>query len=148
MYVLWIILTYWFGIVVHELGHYVAAKSIGMMVSHVEIGSGKLLYRFTMFHDNWRVYMLPNRAFVAMFVSGKQWKNLVSFAAGPFASFSLALVLWWFGLSYLAVIPLYQGALNCIPFKTKHFNSDGYNIRKAWRKRNEKAYPKYMYSTE
>lgn len=146
MFLLWIAVTFWSAIVVHELGHYIAAKSLGMFVSHVEIGSGALLFRFTMFHDNWRVYRWPNMAFVAMYVSAKQWKNIVAFAAGPAASFLMALALWACGQSTLALIPLYQGATNCIPFKTKLLGSDGYNIRKAWRRRKEQPYPKYLYS--
>jgi hypothetical protein len=142
----WVIIIFWLSIVTHELGHYIAAKSLGLILSHVEIGAGKLLFRFTLFHDNWRIYSRPIRAFVVAYPSSKQWKNLLMFGAGPLASFLMALALWWWDHPYLALFPLYDGATNCFPFRTPWFDSDGYNIRKAWRRRNEKPYPKYLYS--
>jgi hypothetical protein len=138
----WAIATFWLAIVIHELGHYVVAKSVGVIVSHVEIGTGKLLFRFTLFHDNWRVYSRPSKAFVSLFPSSKQWKNLLVYGAGPFASFLMALALWA-AHPWLAFIPLYMGVVSCIP--SSRASTDGYHFLKAWRRLNEKPYPKYLH---
>ena len=100
-------------IVFHELGHYWVARLCGVKVLRFSLGFGKPLYRkqFTPDGTEWVVAAFPLGGYVKMlgeqdgdvapsdlpFAFNRQpvWKRILIVAAGPFANFVLAIVIYW-----------------------------------------------------
>ncbi len=95
-------------IVIHELGHFVAAKMFGVRVETFSIGFGKRLLGFTRGETDYRISALPLGGYVKMagenpmesrtgdpgeFMSHPRWQRFVIAAAGPFMNILLAVVL-------------------------------------------------------
>ncbi len=108
-----------FGIMVfvHELGHFIAAKRVGIGVEVFSLGWGKKIVGFDYKGTNYRISMLPFGGYCRMkgedpyslqeqredgsFFEARPWKRIVTSAAGPtanvlFAVLVLALI-WWTG---------------------------------------------------
>lgn len=108
-----------FGIMVfvHELGHFIAAKRLGIGVEVFSLGWGKKIVGFDYKGTNYRISMLPFGGYCRMkgedpyslqeqredgsFFEARPWKRIVTSAAGPtanvlFAVLVLALI-WWTG---------------------------------------------------
>jgi regulator of sigma E protease len=65
--ILYILLTFLglgFLIFIHELGHYFAAKKVGMKIEVFSIGFGKPIYSFKRNGVKWQICMLPFGGFV------------------------------------------------------------------------------------
>ena len=100
-------------IVVHEYGHYLAAKRCGVRVLQFSIGFGRALYtrRFGRDQTELIVAAVPLGGFVRMldereapvdthelnraFNRQPVWKRIVIVAAGPVANLLLAILLYW-----------------------------------------------------
>ncbi|RJX32613.1 MAG: RIP metalloprotease RseP [Oxalobacter sp.] len=121
-------------IVVHELGHYFAARLCNVKVLRFSLGMGKILYsrRFGKDQTEWAVSMLPLGGYVKLldsrevdlstlppeeakreFNSQSVWKRMVIVAAGPLANFLLAIVLLM-GL-YMNGVPGATTRLRAVP---------------------------------
>ncbi|MEE8590802.1 MAG: RIP metalloprotease RseP [Spirochaetia bacterium] len=110
-----------FGIMVfvHELGHFIAAKRLGIGVEAFSLGWGKKIVGFDYKGTNYRISMLPFGGYCRMkgedpyslqeqredgsFFEARPWKRIVTSAAGPtanvlFAVLVLALI-WWTGFN-------------------------------------------------
>ena len=110
-----------FGIMVfvHELGHFIAAKRLGIGVEVFSLGWGKKIVGFDYKGTNYRISMLPFGGYCRMkgedpyslqeqredgsFFEARPWKRIVTSAAGPtanvlFAVLVLALI-WWTGFN-------------------------------------------------
>lgn len=87
---------------VHELGHYWAARIVGMKVNQVSIGLGRKIWTKTDRHGtHWLVRMYPFKAYVQISdynpVSGEAlWRRLFVVLAGPVANFILPFFLFSF----------------------------------------------------
>lgn len=86
------------ALLVHELGHYIAARVSGMKVERVVIGFGKRLYsRKDKNGTEWFVHLWPFRAYVGIadfdVHKDKIWRRLFVVMAGPFASLVLPFLL-------------------------------------------------------
>lgn len=110
--VLWVALTFLvvFGILVffHELGHYFAARSVGIRVEAFSIGFGKEIFGWNDKRGTrWKVSLIPLGGYVAMhgfqsddekptkdkdaFINKSVWARMWVVVAGPLANFLLAI---------------------------------------------------------
>lgn len=101
-------------IVFHELGHYLAARYCGVKVLRFSVGFGKTLFerRYGVDRTEWAIAAFPLGGYVKMlderegpvapeeqhraFNRQSVGKRSLIVAAGPFANFLLAILLYWF----------------------------------------------------
>src|SRR5215467_2163804 len=96
-------------IVIHEFGHYAAAKYFGGRVEVFSIGFGKRLLGFRRGETDYRISAIPLGGYVKMsgenpmdertgdpgeFLSHPRWQRFVVALAGPFMNVLLAFGLW------------------------------------------------------
>ncbi|RJG21594.1 RIP metalloprotease RseP [Massilia cavernae] len=102
-------------IIFHELGHYFAARLCGVKVLRFSVGMGKVVWsrRFGRDQTEWAISVLPLGGYVKMldsrdpdapsltpedeqreFTRQNVWRRIAIVAAGPFANFILAIVLF------------------------------------------------------
>ncbi len=97
----------------HELGHYMAARLMGVYVEVFSIGFGKKIASFQKFGTEWRIAMIPLGGYVKMkgqndadpsqisldndsYNSKTPLQRIFILLAGPVANFVLAFVLYFF----------------------------------------------------
>lgn len=97
----------------HELGHFFAARAMGVYVKVFSIGFGKKIASFQWKNTEWRIAMIPLGGYVQMkgqedldptalstdedsYNVKKPWQRIFILLAGPFANFLLAYFLFWF----------------------------------------------------
>jgi regulator of sigma E protease len=95
-------------IVVHEFGHFAAAKFFGVRVEVFSVGFGKRLLGFTRGETDYRISALPFGGYVKMsgenpmethtgepgeFMSHPRWQRFIIAIAGPFMNILFAVVL-------------------------------------------------------
>jgi regulator of sigma E protease len=98
-----------FMILIHEFGHYAAAKYFGVRVEVFSIGFGKRLLGFTKGDTDYRISAIPLGGYVKMsgenpmddrtgdpgeFLSHPRWQRFIIAIAGPFMNVMLAFALW------------------------------------------------------
>jgi regulator of sigma E protease len=119
-----------FMILIHEFGHFAAAKYFGVRVEQFAIGFGKRLLGFRRGGTDYRINILPLGGYVKMsgenplddrtgdpgeFLSHPRWQRFIIALAGPFMNIMLAFCLWtgvfMVHYEYAAVIdgPAYVG---------------------------------------
>ncbi len=108
-----------FGIMVfvHELGHFIAAKRVGIEVETFSLGWGKKIVGFDYKGTNYRISMIPFGGYCKMkgedpygrqersddgsFFAARPWKRIVTAASGPVANMLFAVavltLIWWIG---------------------------------------------------
>jgi regulator of sigma E protease len=116
-------------IIVHELGHYLAARWCGVKVLRFSVGMGKVVWsrRFGRDQTEWAVSILPLGGYVKMldaregdlqglpaedlrreFTRQSVWRRIAIVAAGPLANFLLAIAvfagLYWHGIPEPAAV--------------------------------------------
>jgi regulator of sigma E protease len=101
-----------FLIFFHELGHFLAARAMGVCVKVFSIGFGKKIASFEWKNTQWRIAMIPLGGYVQMkgqddtdpsavsldsdsYNVKTPWQRIFILLAGPFANFVLALLLFW-----------------------------------------------------
>lgn len=100
-------------VIVHEYGHYLAARLSGVKVLKFSIGFGKPLFVKRLGRDNteWAISALPLGGYVKMlderegdvdsseahraFNRATVWRRIAIVAAGPLANFLLAIIVFW-----------------------------------------------------
>ena len=105
MYILLAILIFGLLITVHELGHFIAAKSLGVKVNEFSICMGPPIVQKTVGETTYSLRCIPIGGFCAMegedeasdnpraFTSAKWWKRLIILAAGSFMNFLAGFVI-------------------------------------------------------
>src|SRR5271157_2597481 len=98
-----------FMILIHEFGHYAAAKYFGVRVEVFSIGFGKRLFGFRKGETDYRISALPLGGYVKMsgenpmdgrtddpgeFLNHPRWQRFIVAIAGPFMNVLLAFGLW------------------------------------------------------
>jgi regulator of sigma E protease len=98
-----------FMILIHEFGHYAAAKYFGVRVEVFSIGFGKRLLGFRRGETDYRISAIPLGGYVKMsgenpmdsrsddpgeFLNHPRWQRFVVAIAGPFMNVMLAVGLW------------------------------------------------------
>jgi regulator of sigma E protease len=96
-------------ILLHEFGHYAAAKYFGVRVEQFAIGFGKRLFGFRRGETDYRINILPLGGYVKMsgenpmdertddpgeFLNHPRWQRFVIAIAGPVMNVLLAFALW------------------------------------------------------
>jgi regulator of sigma E protease len=121
-----VVLTIVFGIIgfgimvfVHELGHFMAAKRVGIEVETFSLGWGKKIAGFDYKGTNYRISLLPFGGYCKLkgedpyspqeqradgtFFAASPWKRIITSAAGPLANVLFALLvltlIWWIGFN-------------------------------------------------
>jgi regulator of sigma E protease len=96
----------------HELGHYLAAKSLGVYVEVFSVGFGKKLFSFRKFNTEWSISAIPLGGYVKMkgqddsdptkksfdadsYNSKTPLQKMFILFAGPMANFILAFLLYF-----------------------------------------------------
>ena len=96
-----------FGVIImiHEMGHFVAAKLFGIKVNEFSLGMGPSFFRYTRGETDYRLRLLPIGGFVAMegenedsgddraFCNKPAWQRFIVLAAGAFMNLVLGLIL-------------------------------------------------------
>ncbi|HEX7972291.1 MAG TPA: RIP metalloprotease RseP [Thiobacillus sp.] len=111
--VLWFLIAIGILVVVHEFGHYLAARLAGVKVLRFSLGFGKPLFsrRFGRDQTEWALAALPFGGYVKMlderegevpaaeahrsFNRATVWRRIGIVVAGPVANFLLAVVFYW-----------------------------------------------------
>ncbi len=111
--ILWFLIAIGILVVVHEFGHYLAARWAGVKVLRFSIGFGKPLLsrRFGRDQTEWTLSALPLGGYVKMlderegavpaaeahrsFNHASVWRRIGIVLAGPAANFLLAIVFYW-----------------------------------------------------
>jgi len=111
--ILWFLIAIGILVVVHEFGHYLAARWAGVKVLRFSVGFGKPLLsrRFGRDQTEWTLSALPFGGFVKMlderegevpaaeahrsFNRATVWRRIGIVIAGPAANFLLAIVFYW-----------------------------------------------------
>jgi regulator of sigma E protease len=98
-----------FMILIHEFGHYAAAKYFGVRVEVFSIGFGKRLFGFRRGETDYRISVIPLGGYVKMagenpmdertgdpaeFLSHPRWQRFIVAVAGPAMNILLAFALW------------------------------------------------------
>ena len=101
-----------FLIFFHELGHYTAARLMGVYVEVFSIGFGPRLASFRAFGNEWRISAIFLGGYVKMkgqddsdptkkssdpdsYTAKKPWQRIIILAAGPFANFLIAYIFFF-----------------------------------------------------
>ncbi|MCL5059426.1 MAG: RIP metalloprotease RseP [Candidatus Thermoplasmatota archaeon] len=110
---LWFLVAIGILVVVHEFGHYLAARWAGVKVLRFSLGFGKPLFsrRFGRDRTEWTLSALPFGGYVKMlderegevpaaeahrsFNRATVWRRIGIVSAGPAANFLLAIVFYW-----------------------------------------------------
>jgi regulator of sigma E protease len=112
LYIIVAILALSFIVFIHELGHYIAAKSFGVKVERFSIGFGKVLFKKKWLDTEWAFAPILLGGYVQMkgqddkdplaknndpdsYTSKKPWQRIIILAAGPFANIVLAFVIYF-----------------------------------------------------
>lgn len=108
---------------VHELGHYLAARRVGVRVLAFSIGFGPRLLGFTRGGTEYKIAAIPLGGFVKMagetaedqrsgapdeFLSKSKWERFQVLIAGPAMNVALAILVLWGVLMQGADIPAYR----------------------------------------
>jgi regulator of sigma E protease len=111
--ILWFLVAIGILVVVHELGHYLAARLAGVKVLRFSVGFGKPLFSRRLGPDQteWSLSLLPVGGYVKMlderegdvpaaevhrsFNRATVWRRIGIVVAGPLANFLLAIVIYW-----------------------------------------------------
>ncbi|MCL2819222.1 MAG: M50 family metallopeptidase [Oscillospiraceae bacterium] len=110
MYIILAILAFGIIIAIHELGHYISAKALGVKVNEFAIGMGPKLLKKQGKETLYSLRALPFGGFCAMegeheegdepdprsFLSQKRWKRIVILAAGSAANLISAFIIVFF----------------------------------------------------
>ncbi len=111
--VVWFLVAIAILVVVHEFGHYLAARLAGVKVLRFSLGFGKPVFTRRLGRDRteWTLALLPFGGYVKMlderegvvpaaeahrsFNRASVWRRIGIVAAGPIANFLLAIVFYW-----------------------------------------------------
>ena len=120
-----IILFFGVLIAVHEFGHFIAAKSLGVRVEEFAIGMGPKLFSRKKGETTYSLRALPIGGFCAMegeeensddprsFSNKPAWKKLIILVAGAFMNFvaGLVIIVLLFSVSGVPSLPVVNGYL-------------------------------------
>lgn len=97
-------------VVIHEGGHFLAAKWLGFAIKRFSIGMGKVLWKRQMWGTEFALSLLPIGGYVAfeeepidekgrpvkgyLFETGPRWRRAIVIVAGPLMNFVLAVILF------------------------------------------------------
>jgi len=111
-------------VLVHELGHFIAARRIGIPVHEFSLGFGRRLYSTKKDGVEYSLRMIPLGGFVRMageepgdmnqpdgFNNRKPWEKIVVSFSGPFMNFVLAVLIFIYTFAVIGVMQPVHGAV-------------------------------------
>lgn len=119
----------------HEVGHVVAGRFLGINGTLIQLGSGPKLFHFDIKHTEINVMAIY---FIGAFSTSDysdrlvDWKRGVISLSGPLVNICIVLAMIFIGwtettsLRLFILFNLWVGVVNIIPFKVKGKESDGY----------------------
>ena len=128
VYILVAILMFGVLIAIHEFGHFISAKLLGVKVNEFSIGMGPLLWKRQRGETQYSLRLFPVGGYCAMegededsgdpraFIRQKGWKKFIILVAGSFMNFLMGLV--------LAVVLMFQTSSAVVPVLADFY--DGY----------------------
>ena len=133
MYILLAILVFSVLIVVHELGHFLAAKACGVQVNEFSIFMGPKLLQFKGKETLYTLRLVPMGGFCAMegedeesgnpraFTAAKWWKRMIILVAGSFMNFvaGLLVVFCLYGNAEAFVAPVFTDFFDGCPYASE-----------------------------
>jgi hypothetical protein len=123
--------TIWIMIFVHELGHYLAARALGVAVVEFSVGRGSTLISVVVRCERLTFRLLATGGFVKTPANSKRRKRIILAAGGPAASMAFGLAALIAGFEFAGLINFFLAGLgNLIPWIK---GSDGQKIRDEWR---------------
>lgn len=129
---LYMALCLWASTVIHEMGHYLAARWVAIPVTRFQVGSGPTVLRCSLQGVRFRFRLLPFGGHVAIGLfstrpsAKNRWRYHTLFVAGPLANFAVACVVYIAGISdFLAILNLALAVGNILPFIP---GNDGHSI--------------------
>lgn len=111
MFIILAILIFGFLIIIHELGHFTAAKLLGVKVNEFSICMGPAIFQKTVGETTYSLRCIPLGGYCAMegedelsdnpraFTGAKWWKRLIILVAGAFMNFLLGAIIIFILLS-------------------------------------------------
>ncbi len=105
MYIIFSIIIFGLLIAIHEFGHFIAAKALGVQVNEFSLGMGPAIYQNTGHETVFSIRVLPVGGFCAMegedensdnpraFSSQRPWKRAVILVAGAFMNFLMGFLM-------------------------------------------------------
>lgn len=134
-------------LLVHELGHALAARWLGWDVREIVIGFGRTLWQFRMGDTRIKLKLVPVEGYVLPAPRTPQslrLKSMLIYAAGPGAELlllaAIGVTLGWdtvfndsdelslIALKSLAIVIIYGAGFNLLPFRSEGAVSDGLGI--------------------
>lgn len=107
----------WVSVLVHEFGHYAAARHFGLPISELRIGTGPTMFKFYRRGALLSFNVFPTGGVVHLsFTAVERWKRIVLYVSGPLANFVLAVPALAVD-PLLARINLAMMIFNLLPFK-------------------------------
>lgn len=111
-----LIVSFFAALVLHELGHYIAARLCGVPIKQAGFGWGPKLFGFQLRNVDCQVRLFPVGAYVQMDIAALQrrplWQQLFVLGAGIGVNLLLCAVSWG---SFFAAINLALAIGNLIP---------------------------------
>ncbi|MFT4692194.1 MAG: site-2 protease family protein [Verrucomicrobiia bacterium] len=87
------------SLIIHEAGHGLMGKALGLRVTHVQLGLGRTIVLVKWLDVRWEFKVIPFGGFAIYVPEDHQWFRTRSFLttlAGPLANLIVAGVMWWF----------------------------------------------------
>ncbi|HKR61336.1 MAG TPA: site-2 protease family protein [Pyrinomonadaceae bacterium] len=110
------ILSFACALVLHELGHLLAARACRVEVTQAGLGWGPKLFGFRMSGVEYQLHSLPLGAYIRMDMAGLQkrplWQQLFVLLAGIAVNLTLAAITWG---SFFGTLNLVLGVANLLP---------------------------------
>jgi tetratricopeptide (TPR) repeat protein len=128
------------SIVLHELGHAIAAICVGMEVIGITIGHGKTIFEFQLFEITWQIKQVPLVGVTSILGKSTYFYRLREFIIslfGPLTNLMLILLVLKFPKEFVTFNPpdfyVFPGIILCIVnvvmfadiFAPRHINIDG-----------------------
>lgn len=127
-------------LVLHELGHLVAARVLGLDADGFSAGAGPKVRFETAGGFSWSFGLIPVKGFISVEFSDVRWKNVMVIAAGPAVNAVLAVLALsaylHLGYSFVVVLFMFSNFFAVIENLLPRGNTDGRMIRdelRAWR---------------
>jgi regulator of sigma E protease len=101
----------------HELGHFLAAKALGVPAPFFSVGIGPVLFKWTWGQTEYRISALPLGGYV-LFGRGENFdatgslERIIIYAAGPLANFLTALAIY--GGDFALLVGQTEGVLGIV----------------------------------
>jgi membrane-associated protease RseP (regulator of RpoE activity) len=139
----YVFIALWSAIFIHEVGHLLAAKCVGLVIGRFNVGTGPLWCKSTWRGIGYNLHVYPTSGEVKlMWLSRIWWRNVIVYSGGPAAnlvSCLLALVCLEAGI-FIQVFALTSGWV-CLRNLIPSSGTDGEKIILYWRQRHQPIRP-------